>query len=280
MKTITNLLLLLLLSATVAVTTSAQVTPTEQQQAQAEQAFETANSLMEQRKYGEALARYKEALAVLPSDPAILFNGGLAAFSGRDYATAADLWKRGKAADPLDWHLRAKLIQAYQALGKLTERDRERRELFEMWKSGRPNELKTQVEYCRDQFEVKGKKVMAFELFELKGERPLRYVFSILNSTEDGEEFRISLGSYDLTVAIWRETTKPKPKDDERLFHLDGYFKWGHATYGFYAPEPSYDQVRARVVQILEGEGKPISSSTITPKADTPKAQPSPKPKP
>jgi tetratricopeptide (TPR) repeat protein len=274
MKTTTSLLLLLLIIAIVAVTTSAQGTvPTEQQQAEVQKAFETGNTLMEQRKYADALARYKEALAILPSDPSLLYNGGLAAYSSKDYGTAADLWKRLKAADPLDWRSRTKLIQAYQALAKLTERDAERRELFEMWKSGRPDDLKAQFEYCRDQFEVNGKKVMAFEHFELKGERALRYVFSILNEAGDAEDYRISLGSYELDQAIWRETTKPKPKEGERLFHLDGYFKWGHATYGFYSPEPSYDQVRARVSQILEGKGNPMSTTV------TPAAKRGPKPK-
>jgi hypothetical protein len=95
---------------------------------------------------------------------------------------------------------------------------------------------------------------MAFELYELKGERALRYVFSILNKTEDGEEWRVSLGSYKTTDAIWRETRNPRPKDNERLFHLDGYFKGGgHATYGMFFPEPTYDEMRAKVIQILEG---------------------------
>jgi hypothetical protein len=192
----------------------------------------------------------------------------MAAFLNGDYATAEQLWRRSKGIDPLDWHLRAKLVQVYQAMGKLTERDAERRELVEMWKAGKPAELKEQVEFCRDQFEVKDKKVMAFEHFELKGNRALRYVFSILTRSGDDEEFRISLGSYDLDQALWRERTKPTPKPDERLFHLDGYFKWGHATYGFFAPEPSYDDIKRTVVKILEGQDKPLSS-TIVNQADT-----------
>jgi len=243
---------------------------------QAEKAFNAGNELMEQRKFSEALARYKEALAILPDDPSLLFNGGLAAFSSKDYAQAADLWKHLKAVDPSDWHVRAKLIQAYQALGRLPERDAERAELFEMWKAGKNAELKQQFEYCREQFEVGGKKVMAFEHFELKGDRALRYVFSIINEAGDGEEFRISLGSYDLTNAIWRETTKPKPKEGERLFHLDGYFTNGHATYGMYFPEPSYDAVRSQVVQILEGKNKPISGTTFAPREAKPETKPKP----
>jgi hypothetical protein len=154
----------------------------------------------------------------------------------------------------------------------MSDRDNERRELIEMWKAAKPEELKQQREFCRDQFQVNGKKVMAFEHFELKGARALRYVFSVLNESENGEDFRISLGSYETTVAVWRETTKPPPKPGERLFHLDGYFKGGgHATYGFYAPEPSYDTVRAKVIQILQGRDKPVSTSIPQSPAPTPK---------
>jgi tetratricopeptide (TPR) repeat protein len=244
--------------------------PSAQDVAVAEKAFDAANALMDKRVYLEALAKYKEALAILPNDPSLLFNGGLAAYQGKEYALAADLWRRLKTADPLDWHVRAKLIQAYQALGKLPERDAERAELFQLRSVGKNDELSKQFEYCRDQFEVKGLKVMAFEHFELKGDRALRYVFSVLNEVGNGEEFRISLGSYELTNSLWRRTAKPKPKEGERLFHLDGYYKWGHATYGMFAPEPSYDETRSRVIRILEGKDKAVSSSTINPSAAKP----------
>lgn len=243
----------------------AQQTPSAADLEKAEKSFQTANSKMEQGKFAEALIDYKTALVVLPDDPSLLFNGGLAAYRSKDFATAIDLWKRLKSVDSSDWHLRAKLIQAYQAVGKLVERDSERQALFEMWKSGKNPELTKQFEYCREQFEVNGKKVMAFEHFELKGNRALRYVFSVVNKTGDGEEFRISLGSYETTNAIWRETTKPKPEKNARLFHLDGYFTGSHKTYGMYFPEPTYEQTRAKVVKILEGESKTVSSSTFTP---------------
>lgn len=235
--------------------------PSPAQMAEAEKAFETANKFQEKRKYAEALTHYKRALAILPDDPAILFNGGMAAFATKDYSGAAAMWKKLKTVDPNDWHARAKLIQVYQALNKTAERDAERTELFAMWHKGEPAELKEQIEYCRDQFEVNGKQVMAFEHFELKGNRALRYVFSILDKTGKAEEFRISLGSYNMTNYIWRESQNPKPKEGERLFHLDGYFKGGlHATYGMYFPEPTYDQIREIVVKILERKDKPVSS--------------------
>ena len=98
--------------------------PSSQQQAQAEKAFAMGNTLMEQRKPGEALVHYKQALSILPNEPSILFNAGVAAFGSKDYAYAAESWRQLKAVEPLDWHTRAKLVQVYQALGNFLNETR------------------------------------------------------------------------------------------------------------------------------------------------------------
>ena len=248
----------------------AQVKPqnTPQDEAAAERAFDDGNDLMGQRKYKEALARYQEGLAKNPDGPELLFNGGLAAFMSKDFATAEKLWKSLTELDPDDWHARAKLVQTYQALGDMKARDDQRRKLLDLRKSGKLEDLKKQDFYCREQFEAAGKKLMVFEHFELKGERALRYVFSVLDDSGVGDEFRISLGSYETTNLIAVETGGVKK--GERLFHLDGYYKWGHATYGFFTPEPSYDEVRKIVIGILEKKTQPQSQSRINPSAKKP----------
>jgi tetratricopeptide (TPR) repeat protein len=228
----------------------------------AERAFRTGNALMGEKKYCDALARYKEGLTSSPDDTSLLYNGGMAAFQCKQYPVAVDLWSRLKALDPSDWQTRTKLIQAYQALGKLSEREEERAALFDLRKQDSSGDLAKQVEYCRDQFEAGGERVMAFEYFELKGDRALRYVFSVIDESKQEEKYRLSLGSYDTTNAIWHETTKPRPKKTDRLFHLDGYYDWGHATYGMYFPEPSYDEVRTAVIEVLEKKKNPVSTST------------------
>jgi hypothetical protein len=180
-------------------------------------------------------------------------------------ALSVKLWSRLKGLNPADWQTRTKLIQAYQALKNLPEREAERAALLDLRKQDPNSELAKQVEYCRDQFEAGGEKVMAFEQFELKGDQAVRYIFSVLDESQKGEKYRLSLGSYDTTNAYWHETTKPRPKDGDRLFHLDGYYNWGHATYGMYFPEPSYDQVRATVIEVLEKKKNPASTSTGVP---------------
>lgn len=233
-----------------------------------EKAFREGNELMDKRKYAEALARYREGLAKAPEEPSLLFNGGMAAYLSKDFATAAEMWKKLKVVLPDDWQTRAKLIQAYQATGDLKSRDAERQALIAMRKEGKNEELSQQEFYCREQFEAGGKKLMVFEHFDLKGQRALRYVFTVMNEKGEGEEFRISLGSYDITNSIAVETGQVKK--GERLFHLDGYYQWGHATFGFFTPEPGYDEIRKAVVSILEKKTEPQSQSFVNPSIKKP----------
>jgi hypothetical protein len=71
----------------------------------------------------------------------------LAAFQCKQYNRSPKSLGRLKAVDPEDWQVRAKLIQTYQALGKLSERDAERGALFELRKhdanGGLPKKLNT-----------------------------------------------------------------------------------------------------------------------------------------
>ena len=244
-------------------TVAAQVGLTPAEEKRVEAAFQKANELLEKDKPREALVFYTEALRILPKDPSILFNAGMAAYSAEEYETALGYWKQLKAVDPEDWRGRTKLIQVYHALKRDADINRERDELFAFRKSGKVAELSEEDFYTREQFRVGKYRVMVFEHFELKGKRALRYAFMI-NRPDGTNEFKISLGSYDLTNSIWRETTKPTPKEGQRLFHLDAYFDGGgHATYGMYPEEPTYAQTREKVVRILEAQDKPVSSTTI-----------------
>jgi len=236
---------------------------TDEQTAKVEELFTKANDQLAAKQFEEALGNYRSALEIMPDDPAILYNGGFAAMLKGDNALATDLWNKLKAIDPDDWQVRAKLIQAYQRLDKTEERDAERVELIDLWKSGKIKELTEQIEFCRDRFTAGGRDILAFELFEFKGPRGRRYVFSILNDKGE-EDFQISLGSYDTTNAIWQETTKPKPKEGVRLFHLDGYYGNGsHATFGMFAGEPRYEATKQMVIDILNKKSKPISASIV-----------------
>ena len=189
----------------------------------------------------------------------VLWNAGMAAYFNGDGTRAAEYWTRLKSSSPLDWRVRAKLIQAYTLSGETDKAQSEHKELLALEK--KQPELFDKPYFCREQFEAGGRKVMSMEYFHLTPPRALKYAFLVLDEEGEKVDYRLSLGSYEATNEFMRETGSLE--DGERAFHLDGYYKndTTHSTFDFYKGEPSYEDIRKVVVDILEGRRKPISSS-------------------
>ena len=108
--------------------------PSEPDTAKLDKLFDEANELMDKGSFAEALAKYRELLEIEPRALGPLYNGGMAAFELGQFESARDLWKRAKTEDPEDMQVRAKLIQTYQSLAQISDRDAERAELFSLHK--------------------------------------------------------------------------------------------------------------------------------------------------
>lgn len=232
----------------------------EQQEASA--ALAAGNQLKKEGKIAEALAKYKEGLAKQPDSANLLWNAGIASQETHDYDTALDCWKKMRKIEPDNWRIRAKLIQSYQAKGLATERDEERKGLLDFYKKAPNEEMMKQECYCREQCEVVKQKVMVLEHFELKGDQAMRYEFVVLDD-EGKSKFKITLGSYDVTNEIMKESGAVKAGD--RGFHLDGYYEGGriHKTFAMFTSEPAYDDVRKKFVDIMEGKAAALSGTTF-----------------
>jgi tetratricopeptide (TPR) repeat protein len=230
------------------------------QQDKAKSLVEEGNTLFGPKNYGDALARYEEALKLSPKHANALFNGGLAAYLAGKPAKAAEGWERLREQKPEDHQLLAKLVQAYQAAGNLEKRNASRETLLAARAKLPAEERSKGPSYCRDQFSVKGRRVMACENFEMSGDRAIRYRFSVLND-EGKEEYFIPLGSYDITTDLAREAGQIGR--DDRLFHLEGSYEGGsvHRTFGMFRKEPAYDEIRKMVVEAIDGQRKPVSGS-------------------
>ncbi len=222
--------------------------------------FEQANQAAEAGELEKALELYDKSLSEQsPPNPNTLWNAGVCAFKLKDGERAASYWTKLKAADPHDWRVRSKLVQAYHMTENEEAAQKERDELFAFRKEN--PELVDGPVYWREQFGAAGRELMVFEAFELTPPRALKYIFVVL--TEEGaEDFRISLGTYDSTNAIHHELGDMP--EDVRLYHLDGYYDGGshHKTFSFYEGEPEYSKIRETVIAILEGKKKEVSSST------------------
>lgn len=224
-----------------------------------------------QAKFAEAVARmgannFADAVPLLDDladsypTSTVFWNLGLSATETGDNAKALKAWRAYRAAAPNNWQGRAKLVQAYQALGNLEARDRERAALVALWKQGIDGALAKQEVFCREQFRYGGRKLMALEYFDPAGPKIVVYSFNVLDAAGDTES-RISLGSYELTNQIALELGE-RPKD-KRLYHLDQYQGSTHRTFGFFLGQPSYEVVRAAALDVLSGKSQASSSSTI-----------------
>ncbi|MBN2382431.1 tetratricopeptide repeat protein [bacterium] len=220
--------------------------------------FRQATDLMEAGKYAEAIPLLDRVLVAYPDDPSVLWNIGIATVEAGNHSRALDAWQRYRLKAPKDWRALAKIIQSYQALAQLDNRDAAREELLTHWKTVLSKEEKSPLYYCREQFSVAGRKVLALEYFDPSGPRRIYYRFSVTDSS-GREDYYISLGSYDTTTEIARELGEIG--NDQRAYHIDKYDGPEHKTFTHFNEEPKYDAVRKIVVNILQGNCNAISGS-------------------
>lgn len=203
--------------------------------------------LLNAHKSAEALVILEDLSKTYPT-PAVYWNLGLSAAEVGDNHKALQAWLSYREVHPNNWQVRAKLVQTYQALGDLAARDQARADLFALWQAGTDKQLNSEPIFCREQFKQDGRKVMVLEYFNPSGPRQVVYSFVVLQESGQ-QDFKISLGSYDRTNQIALELGQ-RPSD-KRIYHLDLYRANLHETHGMYLGQPSYDETRLAVVNVL-----------------------------
>ena len=221
-----------------------------------EEQFSNAAAFMEKGLFAEAVP-ILEALAGEYENEDIFWNLGLAATEIHANDKALNAWLGYRRVAPNDWRGRAKLVQAYQAVGNLKGRDEERAALINLWEMGKDANLKKEATFCREQIIEANWRVFVLEHFRPAGEYMVVYTFEV--RAPGAENYRISLGSYEGTNQVGWETGR-RPRN-VRLYHLDLYRPKLHETYGFYEGPPSYETVRAAVMSIIAGESNALSST-------------------
>lgn len=108
----------------------------------------------------EALARWESAS---PDDVDAWYNAGQARYNRGEYALALAHWQRAAAADPEDFEVKKKIVQAKNALGPSEEDDSLLDSLRAAWASSTDPEVQKLDAVVIDQFTVRGRRVMALE---------------------------------------------------------------------------------------------------------------------
>lgn len=239
---------------------SAVFLPSSAQENDPDRLYKEAVEYAKAREFQKAIDLFEKLLKQFPDDPDILWNSGLVYTNLMNHEKALEIWRHYREVEPEDWMGSAKIIQAFQALGKSDMVRIEREELLKWYKEIPVEQRPNEESFCRDQFQVDGRHVMSFEIFVPGGDRMVFFFFSLLDP-EGNETVRYSLGSYETTTAFARESGSIK--QDQRLYHLDMYTVSGHATLGMFNEMPGYDDVKTMVISHIKKELNPISSTTI-----------------
>ncbi len=221
-------------------------------------AFEESMRLLESGQT-EAGARLLSRVEQAAPSVAVYWNLGIAHAKLGHHGEALTYWKKYRTEKPGDYKGRAKLIQAYQALGDLEARDRELTELHALHATSGDAELRAATNFCREQFTEAGQQVIVLEYFDPKPPRRMSLRFSVLDAS-GREAYYIALSSLVSTEAFSRETGEIPP--DGRLFSVDRYEGRAHQTYAFANEEPDYEKVRSLVVDALNGRVRAVSGSS------------------
>ena len=222
---------------------------------------EHAWSLYQEGKIPDALAEVEQVLRNAPDDVNALLNSALYNFDMGNLDAArgrAERLTRLTGSNATAWE---EMIWITQAQGDLKRRD----DAIDRWKiavrSAIDPEIRRKTVLIRDRIIIPGHIIVVADYFARAGADFTRYQFTNLDPATQPDVGLVLRTDSD-TTANWTASALLPP--DKRLFHLDmvdvqpdGDEKV--SIYQFYIDEPDYETVRAKVMDILRGEAKPLS---------------------
>ena len=208
-----------------------------------------------------ALKSVEELLARSPANPAALFQAAEYNFRMGDFAAARARLENLVKLPSFPLEGMELLVVVAQAQGDRTRRDDLLNRLrYEIGPAERPR-IKTRSDIVRDRIPIPGGEIVAVEYFQRNGMDFTRYLFSPYDPRAR-PDLGILLRTDLITTNNWANTALLP--DNKALFHLDlveqdadGSKKTG--IYQYYVGEPDYDTVRAKVMEILRGDAKPVA---------------------
>ena len=236
---------------------------------------------LQARNFDDALTGAKEILAANPNSPKANKLVGVVLLDQQKptdalpyFKKALDLAPDNPLNDPL---IHSLLLQAYAESGNKMQRDQERTILRGYHSDGKHPVFAEIPAFLIETIPVGDKIIQATEFYQPSGQFHFYYRFNIFDASGKLQSF-IALESDDSDQAMYAQQHAKEAAAGERRFSLDGYARSadGHVTqalYKFFDGQPSYDDVRALVIKLVQTGKEPISATT-TPSA--PAAPPTP----
>ena len=183
-----------------------------------------------------------------------LFNIGQLEIRRGDYDKAEPAFVELLQLDPEDYHSYAKLIQVFYHRREYDKAKPSRNKLYEAYKSGKLHGTIKEM-FCFDQFKWKDKNIQAWERYEQGDKETIyaKHIFYVLGP-DDKIEYKIQTEYSPISA----EQNGPKYLLCMVKDRLHSTFSLG------FNDEFNYDDMKAAVIQVLEGKLKPSASSGVS----------------
>jgi tetratricopeptide (TPR) repeat protein len=219
-----------------------------------------AMALMRDGKRNEALHAFDAIIAARPADPSrALYAASLIDLEDGDWQAAKPYVEQLVKLHPSSFPAWELMIQVDQAAGDLDDRDAAIQSLHSARDGARDPAVQSRVSFVRDRIAGAKHTLIAQETLDPGGGDILRFLFQ--PQEEEGKaRHLIVVRADDETNERWRENgTVP---DGTVVYHLDTIEQLADGQsavrpYKYYLEAPDYDQVRAKVVEILAGTAQP-----------------------
>lgn len=159
--------------------------------------------------------------------------------------------------EPSVWEL---MVQLHQASGELDRRDEALRELITAQRNSLDPALRLRPFIIRDLIHTPNRTIVVRENFDTGSGDEIRLAFVPVSEAEKPRNLLV-LRADSALAQTWRNAGILAA--GKRLFTLVSLYREGRrsrqAVYEIYPDLPAYDQVRAKVLDILKGAAKPLS---------------------
>ncbi len=220
---------------------------------------------LQAKNFNDALAGAKAILAANPDSPKANKLTGVVLLDQQKASDALPYFQKALQLSPDDPTINALLVQTYAQTGDKARRDEQRAILRGYHSDGKHPAFAQIPAYLIETIPVGDKIIQAIEFYEPAGQFHFYYRFSIFDSTGKIQSF-IALESDDADQALYSQQHPKEAATGERRFSLDGYSQSadGHVTqalYTFYDSQPSYDDVRALVIKLVQEGKSPVPAA-------------------
>jgi tetratricopeptide (TPR) repeat protein len=223
------------------------------------------------KKFDEALVDARAILAQSPASPQGNKLVGVVLLDDQKAAAALPYFQKAAELDQTDASVHALLLQAYAQSGDTKNRDEQRVILRGYHSDGKHPDFTRSMAFLIETIPFENRAVRAVEFYEPTGKFHFYYRFNVYDSAGQLQSF-YALESDDADQGMFAQQHPKEAAAGERRFSIDVYSRnaAGNPTQGlitFIDGQPTYDELRSRIMKLLDSKTTPAATTIFTPPA-------------